>query len=365
MAFDTIAAMTGQGAASTSPTGAPLAFFWGDDTYGLDAAVEAFRSDPARFPAGIPDRWRPTVDAGDAGRAIAEIVERVATGSMWGVGTVAIVSGVGQLTRRGSDRDSLVAAIATVAPGNGLAIVEETDSGKKDPPAKALADAIRDAGGVVRRLQAPREGALAAWIEQRARERQVALAPGAARTLAGRIGGFVREGDVDRRHQSRIAVMELEKLALRHADGAPITTGDVEELVAEAVPGSMWAFVDAVALRQRQRSLQLIERLFDATPEPVLLAVLHRRIRELIEIRDRLDRGETPGSLVRSMRLVPFRAETLARQAQAWTSDELDHALEGLLELDAQVKGVAGRGTDPARNRLAFDLWITDVVAPA
>src|ERR1700726_4255339 len=28
---------------------APLAYFWGDDAYSLDAAVEAFRRDPARF----------------------------------------------------------------------------------------------------------------------------------------------------------------------------------------------------------------------------------------------------------------------------------------------------------------------------
>jgi hypothetical protein len=65
------------------------------------------------------------------------------------------------------------------------------------------------------------------------------------------------------------------------------------------------------------------------------------------------------------MRLQPFRAETLARQARGWTGPELDGALEGLVELDAQVKGVGGRRSSDARDRLAFDLWITDRVAPA
>src|SRR5712691_7276806 len=67
----TIARMTvpTQPAASTprSPAAehpAPLAYFWGDDAYGLEAAIEAFRTDPARFPGGIPDRWRLQVDAG-------------------------------------------------------------------------------------------------------------------------------------------------------------------------------------------------------------------------------------------------------------------------------------------------------------
>jgi DNA polymerase III delta subunit len=234
----------------------------------------------------------------------------------------------------------------------------------KDPPSKTLGDAIRAAGGDVRWLKAPREGELAAWIEQRAREREIRLGPGVARELATRVGGFVREGDVERQQQGRIAVMELEKLTLRHAPGEPVTVDDVQELVAEAVPGSMWAFVDAVGMRQRARALDFLERLIQDKPAPVLLAVLHRRLRELIEVQDRLERGEAPGSLVRSMRLMPFRAETLARQARGWTGPELDRALVGLVELDAQVKGVGGRRSSDARDRLAFDLWITDRVAP-
>jgi DNA polymerase III delta subunit len=348
-----------------------LAYFWGDDAYGLEAAVEAVRNDPARFPGGAPERWRVRGEAGDAGRTIGELHERLSTGTLFGSGTLAILSNAGPLVRRGEDRDALVAAVGLLAEGNGLVVAEETDSGKKDPPSKVLSDAIRAAGGEVRRLEAPREGGLAAWLEARARERGITLGPGAARELATRVGGFVREGDVDRREQGRLAVTELEKLALRHAaDGSregigTVSVDDVRDLVAEAVPGSIWAFVDAVGMRQRARSLELLERLLEATPEPVLLAVLHRRIRDLLEVADRLAAGETPGSLVRSMRLQPFRAETLARQARAWTVDELAAALEGLLELDALVKGVGGAAAGGAAVRLAFDLWVADRVAPA
>lgn len=353
---------------------APVAYFWGDDAYGLDAAVEAVRNDPARFPAGAPDRWRVRGETGDAARIIGEVRERLSTGTMFGSGTLAVLANAGPLIRRGEDRDALIAAIGHLADGNGLVLVEETDSGRKDPPSKALADAVRAAGGDVRRFEAPREGALAAWVEARARERGIALGPGAARELATRIGGFVREGDVDRRQQGRLAVMELDKLALRRwgnaafaapgAPAAPVGVDDVRELVAEAVPGSIWGFVDAVGMRQRNRSLELLERLLEATPEPVLLAVLHRRLRELIEVADRLAAGESPGSLVRAMKLQPFRAETLARQARAWTVDELAAALEGLLELDALVKGVGGAAAGDRSVRLAFDLWVVDRVAP-
>ncbi len=352
-------------AAATAPGRgtAPLAYFWGDDAYGLEAALDAFRSDPNRFPEGPPERWRPETDRGEPARLLGEIRERLGTGSMFGAGSIAIVRGAGVLIRSAEGRQALLGALSTVAPGNGLAVLEETESGVKDPPNKTLAEAIRAAGGEVRRFEAPREGALANWIEVRARERAIPLAPGAARELATRVGGFIREGDVERQYQGRIAVMELEKLALRHAPGEPVTLEDVTALVPEAVPGSVWAFVDAVAMRQRSRALELLERLLDDKPAPVLLAVLHRRLRELIEVQDRLERGESPGSLVRSMRLVPFRAETLARQAKGWSGPELDAALDGLVDLDAQVKGVGGRRSTDARDRLAFDLWITDRVA--
>src|SRR4029079_17251599 len=80
---------------------APLAYFWGDDGYGLDAALAAFLADGSRFPAGRPDRWRPAGDASNPGRLIAELTERLATGSMFGAGIVAVVSGSGTLLRRG------------------------------------------------------------------------------------------------------------------------------------------------------------------------------------------------------------------------------------------------------------------------
>ena len=361
----TIGSMETTRASATAPGrgNAPLAYFWGDDAYGLDAALEAFRADPARFPDGPPERWRPEVDRGEPARLLGEIRERLGTGSMFGSGSVAIVRGAGALIRSNEGRDALLSALTTVAPGNGLAVLEETDSSAKEAPNKKLFEAIRDAGGVVRQLRAPREDGLATWIETRARERDIRLGPGAARELATRVGGFVREGDVERQQQGRTAVMQLEKLALRHAAGETVTVDDVTALVPEAVPGSMWAFVDAVAMRQRNKALELLERLIEDQPAPVLLAVLHRRIRELIEVQDRLERGESPGSLVRSMRLVPFRAETLARQAKGWSGPELDAALDGLVELDAQVKGVGGRASTDARDRLSFDLWITDRIA--
>ena len=175
-----------------------------------------------------------------------------------------------------------------------------------------------------------------------ARERGLALGPGTAKTLAERVGGFVREGDTERTYQTRLASMELDKLAL-YRGGEPIRPEDVEALVAEAVPGSVWAFTDAIGERRVERALGWLDRLFDSTAEPILLAVLHRRIRELIETGDRLAAGERLAAIGRAMGIASeFRMEKLRDQARLWTTAELVAALDGLVELDAMVKGMPG-----------------------
>ena len=109
--------------------------------------------------------------------------------------------------------------------------------------------------------------------------------------------------------------------------------------------------------------MELIERIFEVTAEPVVVAVLHRRIRELLEIADRIRSGERPQNLPRSMKLNPYRAEQLVSQASRWTVDELAHALGGLLDLDAMAKGMAGAPLGDAQHRLAFVRWISERVA--
>ncbi len=345
-------------------TTVPLAFFWGDDELSASRAVDRFEAALAAETGGAMDRWLLRGNRNMATGLIGELHGRVATPVMFGGGTLAIVMNPGSLVVKGEDRDAFLAAIGLVAPGNGLVILDASDSGAKAPAPKRLADAVAAAGGTVRGFKSPREGALAGWVEAEARERGMQLAPGAAKTLAERVGGFVREADAERSQQTRIASMELDKLALYRGE-APISPDDVRALVAEAVPGSVWAFTDAVAERRVERALEALDRLLETTPEPVLLAVLHRRVRELIETGDRLRSGERLPAVGKAMGVSSeFRMEKLRDQAKLWTTDELIAALDGLVELDAMVKGVPGLDRIEGQRRLAFSLWVIDHAGP-
>jgi DNA polymerase III delta subunit len=340
-------------------TGPALAFYWGDDLYGLGRAAEAIGDRVAA--GGEPlERWRVTGDS----MSVDRIAERVATAPLFGGGTLVVLSDPAPLLRSKAGRDAVAALLGAVAPGNALVFLDEVDGSGRGPAAvDALREAVRAAGGDTREFKAPKEGQLAAWIEQRARERSIRLGRGAAQVLAERVGGFVREGDIDRRRQGLLAVGELEKLAL-YRPNAEIEPDDVRELVSEAVPGSTWALLDAIANRRIRQATELLERLLGSTPEPVLVVVIHRRFRELIEVADRLESGEAPASLVRSMKLKPFRAEKLVEQARHWTLPELMAALDGLFALDVAVKGADGTATTEGQRRLAFLLWATERVAP-
>jgi DNA polymerase-3 subunit delta len=349
----------------TGRSPASVALFWGDDELAASRAVDQLSAAHGVATGAPLERWEIRGDVSGTADLVGQVVERVSTPVMFGGGTLAIVTNVGPLLRATAQRDAVLGAITTLAPGNAIVFVESTPSGTKAPPQKRLVDAITAAGGLVRQFQSPKAGGLSAWIDAEARERGIRLGAGVAKELATRIGGFVQEGDAERRQQTRLASNELDKLALYRPD-AQVEVEDVRALVTEVVPGSVWAMTDAVGERRTTKAAQLLDRLYDTTPEPVLLNVLHRRIRELLEVADRLDGREALPAIGKAMKIgSEFRVRNLVAQARAWTLDELRSALDGLVELDAMVKGAPGSSADPAQRRLAFLLWVNDRVGRA
>jgi DNA polymerase III delta subunit len=340
----------------------PLLYVWGDDDLAAERLVGRFATALAAELGSPLERWDLRAEVQTASADAARLHERLATPTLFGGGTLAVVTNPGALVRRNESRDLVVEAIAVLATGNALAFIEASRGGARGPGSKRLADAITKAGGRIVGASSTAPSALVAWIEREAGDRGLRLAPGAATALAERLGSRVIQGDVDRRYLSRTAVGELDKLALRHAlDEGPLTADDVAALVAEAAPASVWALTDAVGERTSAVALGALDRLIDTTPEPVLLAVLHRRMVELIELGDRLATGMRLPAAARAMGITnEFRARALAAQARLWSTEELQAALAALVELDAMVKGVPGWAGDQAQRRLAFTMWVRD-----
>ncbi len=338
-----------------------IAYYRGGDGYALDHAVVGVARRLEQETGAAPERWR----VAGAETSPAQIAERVGTAPMFGGGCVAVVTDPGPLLRSKDAREALERALGLVAPGNALVFVEQGDAGtKRAAMLQGLESAVIKAGGETRAFPAPRAGELAGWLRNLARDRGINLERDASEELARRVGGFVGEGDVDRQRQGTMAAGELDKLAL-YRQAAPIAVEDVRALVPEVIPDSMWSMTDAVADRRVDIAGPLLDRLLETQPLPVVIVVLHRRLRELLIAADHVAAGTRPPDIVKAIGGHPFRAQKLVEQARRWTLPELDTALEGLLELDAMIKGAVDSGSTERQVRLAFTLWVRDCVARA
>ncbi len=358
----------------------PVAYFHGQDAYGVERAVRDFAVSLGSD--GVPLAvWRTggedgaTDDAGASAarrreRLLAEIEQRLATAPLFGGGTLVVVRQPEALVREADARARLLALIAGVPPGNGLCLCEASSSGGRPSAAAAIVrDAVTAAGGVVGEFPVPTRERMEAWIVTRARELDIGMGQGAARLLSERVGAYVRESDVDRRRQTELVDGELQKLAL-FRPGGTITREDIADLVPEAVPGSAWAFLDAVGSRHVRDAATLAERLLaDAVPVQVLVAQLHRRLRELVIVREHVDEGIRGGALVREMKVQPFRAQKLEEQARRWSVAGLERAMDGLLDLDLASKGIAVDGStrqaSEPRTSLHLQQWLAESLSPA
>ncbi len=360
-----------------------LAYFWGEDAFSLNHAADVYAAELAADSGQPLDVWRTSADEDDSsetgngagsGRRRARILEqvelRLSTATLFSSGTVVVVRQPASILREQGAREQLMKLLDVVAPGNALAFTDLIASGGRGPAqAGVLRDAVTERGGRIGEFPAPSRERMEAWIGTRAKELNATFAAGAAHLLAERVGAYVREGDVDRRRQTELANAELEKLTLYRPD-APITREDVDALVGEAVPGSTWAFLDAIGTRRVPEAATLVGRLLsEAMPMPVLITQIHRRLRDLIVIREHLDAGTRPPDLIREMKLQPFRAQKLTEQARAWLQSELDGALDELYELDLLSKGIAADGSPHSlsddRSELALLAWLGEHVGRA
>jgi DNA polymerase III delta subunit len=157
--------------------------------------------------------------------------------------------------------------------------------------------------------------------------------------LAERIGGMVAETDVERGEQTRIAAGELEKLAT-YAAGRQDPADDVEALVADARPASLFAITNAVDRRDPAAAAAALQRaLAEEQPALRILGALQGRVSDLIVARDLSASGAAAAELTRRVGRGNARmAERIAEAARRYSGAELERMLIGLFEADLAIK---------------------------
>ena len=316
---------------------ASLLLVHGDDDFGIDQALAAFAShlDVVERTEIRPER---SPDEGAIDRARLES----ATVGMFGAHLVVLHQPLLAAGRSNAATDKLLALVTELPDGAALALAElrpSRDAGKSPAVLQRIADAVTQRGGTVEERATPRRNQLQGWIRAHAAAIAVAIEPRAAALLAERVGGAVWESDIERGQQTRVADGELRKLAT-YANGRPIDADDVEALVTDTRPASLFAITNAIDRREPAAAAAAVERAIgEGQPVLKIMAALEGRIADLIVARDLGAGGATPQELTKRVGRGSARmAERIAESARRYSGAELEEMLRGLFDADLSIK---------------------------
>ena len=197
------------------------------------------------------------------------------------------------------------------------------------PPNHRLLQLIdKDKTGRVKRFDQPEGNDLERWLRGHVAERGGRIAPAAVQALAANVG-------------SDLAALgnEVEKLLLYVGPEGTITAEDVALLSPYSSEAEIWDLVDALGGRQSARVAVLFQEKLNAGAEPFyLFSMFIRQFRLLLQTKSLLESGERAAGIAQQLKLRPFVAEKLARQAAGFSMAQLEQIYHRLLDIDMQAK---------------------------
>jgi DNA polymerase III delta subunit len=318
----------------------PLLLAHGDDSYGLDQVLAAFASR-----VGADDRVEIVAERSPDEGSIDRARVEAGTVGMFGVHLAVLRQPVRAAGRSTAAGDKLMSLVRDLPDGAALALVDlraSRDATKPPALVQRLADAVITRGGIVEERLAPRRGELVAWIKRHAEALGTRIEGRAAMLLAERVGGAVTETDIERGEQTRVADGELRKLAT-YAGERPIEVADVEALVADTRPASIYAITNAVDRREPAAAAEAVRRaLAEAQPVLRIMAALSGRVSDLIVARDLAARRVATAEITKRVGRGNARmAERLVEAARRYEGAELEAMLRGLFDADLAIKSNA------------------------
>jgi len=185
-----------------------------------------------------------------------------------------------------------------------------------------------DKTGRAKLFELPTGNELERWLRGHVAERGGHIAPAAVQALAANVG-------------SDLAALgnEVEKLLLYVGPEGTITAEDVALLSPYAGEAEIWDLVDALGGRQASRVAVLFQEKLNEGKEPFyLFSMFIRQFRLLLQTKSLLESGERAAGIAQQLKLRPFAAEKLVRQAAGFSMAQLEQIYRRLLEIDMQAK---------------------------
>lgn len=225
-----------------------------------------------------------------------------------------------------ADLEQLLAYVADPNPDTVLIIIaEKADKGSR------LYKAVQKSGRAVE-FTTPQGQEKEAWLNAYFRRAGKELAPGVAAYLCQ----MSAEGLLSLKQ-------EADKLLLYAAGAKTVSQADAEAVVSEGAQAGIFQLTDAAAAQQGQESVAIYRRLLRQGEAPqFILVMLAGQYRNILAIKDMLERGYTQPEIASKLSLAPYTVRKCANLSRRYSLRQLLQALEILLNADIAGKSGAG-----------------------
>ena len=241
---------------------------------------------------------------------------------------VIIVEGVERWREADVDKQ-LVPALGAIPEGTTVALFAREEARVKAPD--SLAKAVRAAGGQLVPQMTVKPWELPAWVREQASRLGIELDSAASKALIAHVG-----------ERPQRLLRELEKLALEADRGQAITAEDIEQRAARSAEWRVYAFVDELVAGERERATATYLGVRQQGENVSgLVYLMARRMREALEVALRLEAGEPPAQIKRTLRMPSRAADRFIKDVSRTDPERLRSALTAIADLELDSRGGA------------------------
>ena len=135
-----------------------------------------------------------------------------------------------------------------------------------------------------------------------------------------------------------------------------IQVEDIETLIKPEIETDIFKTIDALATKNRKQAILLIHKHLEKGDNPLyLFSMINFQFRNLLIIKDLIERGSGFYALAKETRLHPYVVKKTYAQAQKFTLQELKKIYQKIFQIDLKIK------TGQLDAQLALDLFIAEI----
>ncbi|PKN85148.1 MAG: DNA polymerase III subunit delta [Chloroflexi bacterium HGW-Chloroflexi-8] len=322
-----------------------LYIFYGDDGYGMGKAVQTQiekLGDPAVAEMNIT-RLSGNIRAEElrnAAYALPFLTER----------RLVVVSSALTLLKSAKNKENLISIFENLPETTGLVLLVETEIDRKDWKdfrkdhwLRSWANSQPANRVFTKEFTTPNQFQMRQWIIEETHRQKGQIVPAAANELANLTGS-----------NPQLASQEIIKLLTYVNFSRAIEFDDVKELVADVAPTNIFDMVDALAEGRTQDAMTLVHGILDERPDE-LFGMVIRQFRLLLLARVLMDQGVKSDKIAAELKIHPYVATKLEKQAQRFSAIQLEKIYPRLLKIDENLK------TSQMDLVLAMDLFVSEM----